>query len=116
MEGHTALDLYNKTIYGTQPRSDRGLVDADLFTWGTNKWVLPLWPVMRILNSFLPRNATLGLGDAGDRVNPDHVIIQHKEASETAPTQSLDKRFSPIHVQQIQMSKLHTGARSALLS
>ncbi|KAJ2916728.1 hypothetical protein MD484_g3726, partial [Candolleomyces efflorescens] len=86
-EGYTAFDVYNSTINGTKPDiSDR---DAELFTWGAN------------------RNAALGLGDANDRAHPDKVVLQSKE--EFAETQPLAKRFSPVFVKEIQMSKLHTA-------
>jgi len=93
-EGYTAFDLYNSTVDGTRPLSDRHphdssivRVPADLFTWGTN------------------RNASLGLGDANDRTHPDQVVLRPPEAS--TPRQGrLDLR--PVQVLGIEMSKLHT--------
>ncbi|KAF8653250.1 hypothetical protein AX16_004048 [Volvariella volvacea WC 439] len=93
-EGITSFELYNMTIRGTQPGAfsiPRTPVRAELFTWGTNK------------------NATLGSGDGGDRSYPDHIVIQPKEASEVLQKKPVEARFSPIHVRQLQMSKLHTA-------
>ncbi|KAI6166481.1 regulator of chromosome condensation 1/beta-lactamase-inhibitor protein II [Pisolithus thermaeus] len=47
-EGYTAFDLYNSTVWATKPLSCDERILADLFTWGTNRW--------------------LGLGDANDHV------------------------------------------------
>ena len=58
------------------------------------------------------RNATLGLGDSGDRAYPDQVIIRKQESNMDSETRTLAARFSPIYVRQIQMSKLHTGELS----
>lgn len=49
------------------------------------------------------------MGDENDRTYPDHVIIQSKEDPAVMAKRSLTARFSPIHVRQVQMSKLHTG-------
>ncbi|KAF8885070.1 hypothetical protein CPB84DRAFT_141917 [Gymnopilus junonius] len=89
VEGYTAFDLYNSTVNGTKPNA--GEVNAELFTWGAN------------------RNAALGLSDANDRTYPDHVIISSKEDPAKLSKMTLAARFSPIHVRQIQMSKLHTA-------
>ncbi|KAJ7461488.1 hypothetical protein FB451DRAFT_1404722 [Mycena latifolia] len=83
LEGHTAFDLYNSTIYGTAPTH---ALHAELHTWGVN------------------RNAALGLVDSGDRAHPDQVSIPKEE-----PEPSSIARFSPLLARQIQMSKLHTG-------
>ena len=67
---------------------------------------------MPTLESFLQsakrsqsRNATLGHGHGDDRAYPDRVVIKVTDD----PKKSLQARFSPIFVTQIQMSKLHTG-------
>lgn len=64
---------------------------------------------LRILSSS-PRNAALGVGDGDDRAYPDQVIIREKESSSESEHRTLEARFSPIDVRQVQMSKLHTGA------
>lgn len=56
------------------------------------------------------RNAALGLGDSGDRTHPDQVVLRRQEA--TMDFGTLKARFLPIHVRQVQMSKLHTGDSS----
>ncbi|RDB25530.1 BTB/POZ domain-containing protein 1 [Hypsizygus marmoreus] len=89
LEGYTAFDLYNSTLNGTKPSPDKPY--AELYTWGTN------------------RNAALGLGDGGDRVHPDQVVIQQKDDALGLGKRNLVSRFSPILVRQIQMSKLHTA-------
>ncbi|KAJ2921453.1 hypothetical protein H1R20_g15641, partial [Candolleomyces eurysporus] len=91
-EGYTAFDVYNSTNNGTKP--DINDKDAELFTWGAN------------------RNAALGLGDANDRVHPDKVVLHSKE--DITDTEPLAKRFSPVFVKEIQMSKLHTGTNDSL--
>ncbi|KAG6812376.1 hypothetical protein H0H92_003189 [Tricholoma furcatifolium] len=88
LEGYTAFDLYNSTLNGTKPPRDVPLME--LYTWGAN------------------RNAALGFGDGGDRMHPDQVHIQKKDSSDHENSH-LVSRFFPIHVQQIQMSKLHTA-------
>lgn len=85
LEGYTAFDLYNSTVNDTKPHAKD--LKAELFTWGTN------------------RNAALGHGDGDDRTYPDRVVIKVKDD----PKKSLQARFSPIFVTQIQMSKLHTA-------
>ncbi|TFK48398.1 hypothetical protein OE88DRAFT_521568 [Heliocybe sulcata] len=83
LEGYTAFDLYNSTVEDTKP----GLTEVsqlELFTWGAN------------------RNATLGLGDSNDRAYPEQVILRSDD------TPSLAHTLSPIHVRQVQMSRLHT--------
>ncbi|KAF8886287.1 regulator of chromosome condensation 1/beta-lactamase-inhibitor protein II [Infundibulicybe gibba] len=92
IDGYTAIDLYNSTIHGTKPeRQDTvGAVSAELFTWGAN------------------RNASLGMGDGGDRLNPEHVIIPPKDGPLEIP-QDIRSRFSFINARQIQMSRLHTA-------
>ncbi|KAF7311367.1 hypothetical protein MKEN_01038600 [Mycena kentingensis (nom. inval.)] len=82
LEGHTPFDLYNTTVNGTAPTTS---TFGELHTWGVN------------------RNAALGLGDSGDRTQPDLVIVP-KEGS--GPTST--KRFLPLRTRQIQMAKLHT--------
>ncbi|KAJ7137732.1 hypothetical protein C8R44DRAFT_766051 [Mycena epipterygia] len=82
LEGHTAFDLYNSTVYGTSPTQ---ALHAELHTWGAN------------------RNAALGLVDSGDRTYPDQVYIPKED-----PEPSSIARFSPLLARQIQMSKLHT--------
>ncbi|KAL6301747.1 regulator of chromosome condensation 1/beta-lactamase-inhibitor protein II [Sparassis latifolia] len=88
LEGYTAFDLYNSTLEGTKPCTN-DVCDADLFTWGAN------------------RNAALGLGDGDDRTYPEQVVI--RPADPVSEKEIIDARFSPIHVRQIVMSKLHTG-------
>jgi hypothetical protein len=56
------------------------------------------------------RNAALGLGDANDRAYPDQVVIPRKDDVAHQHSRSLDDRFAPIHVRQVSMSKLHSGA------
>ena len=58
-----------------------------------------------LLSEVKSRNATLGHGHGDDRAYPDRVVIKVKDD----PKKSLQARFSPIFVTQIQMSKLHTG-------
>ena len=61
------------------------------------------------LTSTKLRNATLGFPDGNSRSHPDQIIIQPKEYSfppESGPT--IRDRFTPIHVCQVAMSKLHT--------
>ena len=41
-EGYTAFDVYNSTINGTKP--DLGCRDAELFTWGANRYVRTFVP------------------------------------------------------------------------
>ncbi|KAH9921080.1 hypothetical protein B0H21DRAFT_767048 [Amylocystis lapponica] len=90
IEGYTAFDLYNSTLEGTKPSSD-DLSGADLFTWGAN------------------RNAALGVGNGDDRAYPELVIIRPTDAADISEKDTLDARFSPVHVRQIAMSKLHTA-------
>lgn len=104
-EGYTAFDLYNSTLNGTKPSLDA--LCADLYTWGINKYIAILRVTELILN-ISHRNAALGLGDAGDRAHPDQVVIAKREESSALEMRELS-RFFPIHVRQIQMSKLHTG-------
>ncbi|KAI0831944.1 hypothetical protein BC628DRAFT_1350666 [Trametes gibbosa] len=97
VEGYTPFDLYNSTIEGTKPGKDvsdytespgdAGERGDDLYTWGSN------------------RNAALGVGDANDRAFPELISLRVSPVSET---ESLDRRFSPIRVKQIVMSRLHT--------
>lgn len=89
LEGYTAFDLYNSTLNGTKPSENE--VNAELYTWGAN------------------RNAALGLGDGGDRIYPDQVILRRQENHLSSEIRTLNTRFSPIHVRQTQMSKLHTA-------
>lgn len=56
------------------------------------------------------RNAALGLGDGDDRTHPDCVFIPKKDAPLPA-TRTLEERFRPVKVQDVSMSKLHTGRR-----
>lgn len=97
LEGYTAFDLYNSTLQGTKPASD-DTSSADLLTWGAN------------------RNAALGLGDGDDRMYSEQVGIRPLEGSAMSEKENVDARFAPIHVQQIAMSKLHTGAWRSLHS
>ncbi|KAK2467695.1 hypothetical protein APHAL10511_000289 [Amanita phalloides] len=88
-EGYTAFDLYNSTVEGTNP--DPSDPDALLFMWGANA------------------NATLGFADGNNRSHPDQIVIQPKDyISFPPPGPTLHDRFSPIHVRQVSMSKLHT--------
>ncbi|KAF5316733.1 hypothetical protein D9619_006824 [Psilocybe cf. subviscida] len=87
-EGYTAFDLYNSTLNGTKPNAEDG--QTELLTWGAN------------------RNAALGVSDADDRTYPDRVNIASKEDPFIWSKMDLVARLSPISVQQIQMSKLHT--------
>ncbi|KAH9849864.1 hypothetical protein C2E23DRAFT_341162 [Lenzites betulinus] len=96
VEGYTPFDLYNSTIEGTRPgqngpeescAADTGDRGHDLYTWGSN------------------RNATLGVGDGNDRAFPDLISLR---VSPVPETESLAKRFTPIRVKQIVMSRLHT--------
>ncbi|TFK66171.1 hypothetical protein BDN72DRAFT_772416 [Pluteus cervinus] len=93
LDGYTPFDLYNATINGAHPAyvEDLSPICAELFTWGTNK------------------NATLGLGDGGDRAYPDHVVMLQKKEAEELRKKPLDERFAPIYARQLQMSKLHTA-------
>lgn len=91
LEGYTAYDLYNSTVTSAKPTEDEETL-AELFTWGTN------------------RNAALGLGDANDRAYPDQVVIPRKDDVARQHSRTLDDRFAPIHVRQVSMSKLHSGA------
>lgn len=90
LEGYTAFDLYNSTLNGTKPSASDDK-HAELFTWGTN------------------RNAVLGLGDGDDRIYPDQIVIQPQVDPAELQKMGLEARFSPIHVHQVQMSKLHTA-------
>lgn len=90
LEGYTAFDLYNSTLEGTKPE-DKDLWRADLFTWGTN------------------RNAALGHGSADDRTFAEPVVVQPVERIPTEK-EHIDAQLNPIHVRQVVMSKLHTGA------
>lgn len=109
LEGYTAFDLYNSTVNGTNP--DAGEVNAELFTWGANRCGIFGISFMHIYSWFLfiYRNAALGVGDGDDRTYPDHVHIKSKEDLATLSGKNLSFRFTPIHVRQIQMSKLHTA-------
>lgn len=89
LEGYRAFDLYNSTVHGTKPELGPRL---DLFTWGAN------------------RNAALGLGDGDDRAYPDQVAIER--IPKVSEQDSLDIRFEPVRVNQVVMSKLHTGELS----
>lgn len=90
-EGYTAFDLYNSTVEGTKPRSvEDAKLRADLFTWGAN------------------RNAALGHGDADDRAAPDQVTLE--PAQSRSDDAAVEERFGSVHVRQVVMSKLHTGA------
>ncbi|CCM05596.1 uncharacterized protein FIBRA_07824 [Fibroporia radiculosa] len=88
-EGYTAYNLYNSTVEGTQIDTDDTRL-ADLFTWGAN------------------RNAALGLGNGDDRLHPEQVVIRAADGLSVSEKESVEARFSPIHVQQVAMSKLHT--------
>jgi hypothetical protein len=59
---------------------------------------------------FDTRNAALGLGDGNDRAYPDQVVIPRKDGVTRQHDRTLDDRFAQIHVRQVSMSKLHTGA------
>lgn len=96
LEGYTAFDLYNSTLEGTKP-DDKDLVRADLFTWGTN------------------RNAALGHGSADDRTYPEPVTVQAVDRG-SGEKEHVDARLAPVHVTQVVMSKLHTGALAKTLS
>ncbi|KAI0924161.1 hypothetical protein AcW1_006352 [Taiwanofungus camphoratus] len=93
-EGYTAFDLYNSTLEGTQPVTD-DTSRADLLTWGAN------------------RNAALGLGNGDDRSYPELVVIRPADGATVSANETLDTRFSPIHVRQVAMSKLHTAVVTA---
>ncbi|KAF8594148.1 hypothetical protein BDV93DRAFT_565726 [Ceratobasidium sp. AG-I] len=87
LEGMTSFDVYNATVEGTAPDVSAS-APRELLVWGSN------------------RNATLGVGDANDRTYPEVIRIAR-------PADVVDKltgsaRFSPIHVKQIAMSRLHT--------
>ena len=97
LEGYTAFDLYNSTLEGTKPATN-DTSSADLLTWGAN------------------RNAALGLGNADDRMYPEQVIIRLPGGSALSEKEGVDARFTPIHVRQIAMSKLHTGAEDCFIS
>jgi hypothetical protein len=45
LEGYTAFDLYNSTVNGTKPNT--GAVNAELYTWGANQYVMSLEIVVR---------------------------------------------------------------------
>ncbi|WVQ71777.1 hypothetical protein IAR50_001318 [Cryptococcus sp. DSM 104548] len=86
-EGMTAYDLYNGTVNGTNPSpGDDG---TDLFVWGVN------------------RNFALGTGDTTDKAFPDpiHLQTQAQAAGREEPSQ----RFDLVGVQNVVMSKFHTG-------
>lgn len=55
------------------------------------------------------RNAALGLGDGDDRAFPEQVMIQRNSHDIMISHSSLDKRFNPIGVRAIAMSRLHTA-------
>ncbi|KAG5646993.1 hypothetical protein DXG03_001717 [Asterophora parasitica] len=95
LEGYTAFDLYNSTLHGTKPSRDAPY--GELYTWGAN------------------RNAALGFADDGDRVHPEHVVVQRKHANIEPEKEHLVSRFFPVYVRQIQMSRLHTGKLSFIL-
>ncbi|KAG8936134.1 hypothetical protein FRC02_004452 [Tulasnella sp. 418] len=82
-DGYTAFDLYSSTIEGTLPTPGA----QDLFIWGSN------------------RNATLGLGDAGDRVFPEQVDLERNLVEEKPGS-----HFYPVRFKSIHMSRLHTVA------
>ncbi|KIR59891.1 hypothetical protein I314_04326 [Cryptococcus bacillisporus CA1873] len=86
-EGMAAYDLYNGTVDGTNPPQDGN--GTDLFVWGVN------------------RNFALGTGDHSDKAFPDHInlLTQAQAAGRSDPSQ----KFSHIGVQDVVMSKLHTG-------
>lgn len=88
-EGYTAFDLYNSTLEGTKP-DEKDIYCAALFTWGTN------------------RNAALGHGSADDKTYPELVTVRPIEGS-ISEKATVDARFNPIHLQEVVMSKLHTG-------
>jgi inhibitor of Bruton tyrosine kinase len=88
IEGYTAFDLYNSTVEGTNPpKTFDGKPSAGLYTWGSN------------------RNATLGLGDDGDRSLPEQIIIRRDGETQTT---SVCERLKPLSIIGIFMSKLHT--------
>ena len=58
------------------------------------------------------RNATLGLGDANDKVYPDRVSIPFPEQDSTKKLSLLEK-FKPPPVRGINMSRLHTAVITA---
>ncbi|KZT01007.1 uncharacterized protein LAESUDRAFT_764135 [Laetiporus sulphureus 93-53] len=93
-EGYTAFDLYNSTVENTKPES-RDASRADLFTWGAN------------------RNAALGLGHGDDRLHPEQVVVHPPKGTPVSEEENLDARFSPIHVKDVVMSKLHTAVVTA---
>jgi alpha-tubulin suppressor-like RCC1 family protein len=88
VEGYTAFDLYNSTVEGTNPpRTFDSKPSAELYTWGSN------------------RNASLGLGDDGDRSLPEQVVIRQDEGTHTT---SICERLKPLSITGISMSRLHT--------
>ncbi|EIW84456.1 hypothetical protein CONPUDRAFT_100586 [Coniophora puteana RWD-64-598 SS2] len=88
-EGYTAADLYNSTLRITNPDGMNEEL-SELLTWGTN------------------RNATLGVGDGSDRTYPEQVTIPYRENETQRQNMQVERRFSPIHVREISMSRLHT--------
>ncbi|KAG8768966.1 hypothetical protein FRC12_005243 [Ceratobasidium sp. 428] len=87
LEGMTAFDVYNATVEGTAPDISTG-ASRDLLVWGSN------------------RNATLGVGDADDRTYPEAIHMTHP--TEVTERLTGSARFSPINVEHIAMSRLHT--------
>ncbi|KAI0761814.1 hypothetical protein BD413DRAFT_495525 [Trametes elegans] len=87
IEGYTPFDLYNSTIEGTKPETLAEGRGAELFTWGSN------------------RNAALGVGDGDDRTFPELLSLR---VSPVPESEDVDSRFTPVRVQQIVMSRLHT--------
>ncbi|KAJ3552682.1 hypothetical protein NM688_g4024 [Phlebia brevispora] len=69
-------------------------VKADLLTWGAN------------------RNATLGVGDADDRAFPEQITVESAQTSTRTASSRVEERFTPVRVQDIVMSRLHTAVVS----
>ncbi|KAF9233712.1 hypothetical protein BU15DRAFT_53495 [Melanogaster broomeanus] len=86
-EGYTAFDLYNSTVRSAKPSLEGSC--THLLTWGAN------------------RNAALGLGDGNDRAHPDQVVLLKKDVPLPANL-TLEERFGPVKVREVNMSRLHT--------
>jgi inhibitor of Bruton tyrosine kinase len=104
-EGYTAFDVFNSTIHGTKP--SQSLRSGDLYVWGANRSV----PYISTEHRYNPfnRNAVLGIGDGSDRTYPDIIQVSRKDDTSISEEHGQIARFQPLQVQQIEMSKLHTG-------
>ena len=62
------------------------------------------------------RNASLGNGDADDRIHPEQVVLRSDNVSEGSEKayDTITSKLQPALVRDVQMSRLHTGMLKSL--